>query len=137
MISDFRKSNGWRRLLEKGIVLLFRCHCFSHILRVPFNGCRLPARLDKNNDCLWTVHVEDNLGFARVLVQSVHASRSIFSLQIGVTALLTVETEVRDSILAAFRANSPNELNLSSAVDLISSSTIYLVRSFSSPRLAL
>ncbi|WZZ45269.1 hypothetical protein YC2023_041528 [Brassica napus] len=51
---------------------------------------------------------------------SVHASRSIFSLQIGVTALLTVETEVRDSILAAFRANSPNELNLSSAVDLIS-----------------
>ncbi|KAF3563198.1 hypothetical protein DY000_02016882 [Brassica cretica] len=41
-------------------------------------------------------------------------------MEIGVTALLTAETEVRDSILAAFRANSPNELNLSSAVDLIS-----------------
>ncbi|KAF3534340.1 hypothetical protein DY000_02042826 [Brassica cretica] len=74
----------------------------------------------------WTVHAgaetstEDKLGFARVPVESVHACQSVFSLHIGATALLAAETEVGDLILAAFRANSPNELNLNSAVDLIS-----------------
>ncbi|KAF3600061.1 hypothetical protein F2Q69_00038204 [Brassica cretica] len=74
----------------------------------------------------WTVHAgaetstEDKLGFARVPVESVHACQSVFSLQIGATALLAAETEVGDLILVAFRANSPNELNLNSAVDLIS-----------------
>ena len=74
----------------------------------------------------WTVHAgvetstEDKLSFARVPVESVHACQSVFSLQIGATALLAAETEVGDLILAAFRANSPNELNLNSPVDLIS-----------------